>query len=41
VIKERIADLAGHRHLRELSADRDRIDEVGRLSRWRDPSSTT
>jgi alcohol dehydrogenase class IV len=27
-IKERIADLAGHRHLRELGADRDRIDEV-------------
>jgi alcohol dehydrogenase class IV len=27
-IRERIADLAGHRHLGELSEDRDRIDEV-------------
>jgi alcohol dehydrogenase class IV len=27
-IRERIADLAGHRRLGELGADRDRIDEV-------------
>jgi alcohol dehydrogenase class IV len=31
-IRERIADLAGHRRLRELSADRDRIDEVVELA---------